>query len=89
MSNLENKIFNDIKNPLIYVHYVIDILILTDDIQKLKNYNQHSKITVLKFTYELNTNNKIPFLDVLIDANNDNFNTSVYKKNILVIIHVF
>ena len=32
---------------------------------------------VLKFTYELKVNNKIPFLDVLIDPKNDSFNTSI------------
>ena len=37
--------------------------------------------SVLNFTHELNKNNKISFLDVLIDANNNNnFTTSTYKK---------
>ena len=35
---------------------------------------------VLKFIYALNINNKIPFLDELIDGNNDNLNPSVYIK---------
>ena len=33
----------------------------------------------LNFTHELNKN-KISFLDVLIDTNNNNFTTSTYKK---------
>ena len=39
------------------------------------------KILFLTFTPELNKNNKISFLDVLIDTNNDNnnFTTSAYK----------
>ena len=38
--------------------------------------------SVLNFTHELNKNNKISFLDVLIDTNyNNNFTTSTYKKN--------
>ena len=39
------------------------------------------KSSVLNFTHELNKNNKISFLDVLIDTNkNNNFTTSTYKK---------
>ena len=42
----------------------------------------HSYIYIyIHFTHELNKNNKISFLDVLIDANNNNnFTTSTYKK---------
>ena len=38
------------------------------------------KNSVLNVTHELNKNNKIPFLDVFIDTNNNNFTTSTYKK---------
>ena len=39
------------------------------------------KNSVLNFTHELNKNNKISFLDSLIDTNNNNnFTTSTYKK---------
>ena len=39
------------------------------------------KNSSLNFTHELNKNNKISFLDVLIDTNNNNnFTTSTYKK---------
>ena len=39
------------------------------------------KIQFLNFTHELNKNNKISFLQVLIDTNNsNNFTTSTYKK---------
>lgn len=43
---------------------------------KNMNYKKTLKKTVLKFTYELNINNKIPFLNVLIDTNNNTFTTS-------------
>ena len=42
--------------------------------------NDFQQNSVLKFTHELNINNKLPFLDLLIDNNNDNFNTKVYHK---------
>ena len=40
------------------------------------------KNSVLNLTHELNKNDKISFLDVLIDTNNNNnsFTTSTYKK---------
>ena len=48
------------------------------DIEDLKQV-LHSN-SVLTFTHELNVNNKIPFLDVLIDTNGFKFETSTYKK---------
>jgi hypothetical protein len=36
--------------------------------------------SVLNFTYELSINNKIPFLDVHIDASSGTYISSVYKK---------
>ena len=54
--------------------HVNDILILADNIEEIKKSQQ-------TFTYVRNINNRIPFLGVLIDENNDNFNTSLYKKH--------
>ena len=82
MSDLENRIFNSIKKPPIYLRYVDDILILTNnnnEINILQDTFQNN--SVLNFTHELSKNNKISFLDVLIDTNNNNnFTTSTYKK---------
>ena len=82
MSDLENRIFNSIKNPPIYLRYVDDILILTNNINEINILQDtFQNNSVLNFTYELNKNNKISFLDVLIDTNNNNnFTTSTYKK---------
>ena len=46
---------------------------------RLVNYRENH--FVLKFTYEIGLNNKLPFLDVLIDGQSDNYETSVYRKN--------
>ena len=81
MCNLENNIFNSIKNPQIYLRYVDDILILSNNHQEItKLQKEFQKNSVLNFTIELNKNNRIPFLDVLIDTNNNKFTTSTYKK---------
>ena len=82
MSDLENRIFNSIKKPPIYLRYVDDILILTNNINEINILQDtFQNNSVLNFTHELNKNNKISFLDVLIDTNNNNnFTTSTYKK---------
>ena len=66
----------------IYLRYVDDILILTNNINEINILQDtFQNNSVLNFTHELNKNNKISFLDVLIDANNNNnFTTSTYKK---------
>ena len=71
MSYPENRIFNSIKKPPIYLRYVDDILILTNNINKINILQDtFQKNSVLNFTHELNQNNTISFLDVLIDTNN-------------------
>ena len=83
MGNLENIVFNNPNNkPHIYARYVDDIFIQVNDVAdivQLKQIFEHN--SVLKFTYELNTNNKLPFLDVNVTSTNDNrFKTTVYRK---------
>ena len=55
MSDLENKMFNKIKNPSVYLRYVNGMLILANDtngINVLQDISQ--KNSVLNFTHELN-----------------------------------
>ena len=57
-------------------------LILLIILTKSTYYKTSFKKSALNFTHELNKNNKISFLDVLIDTNkNNNFTTSTYKKH--------
>ena len=71
-----------IYKPPIYLIYVDDILILTNNINEINILQDtFQNNSVLNFTHELNKNNKIFFLNVLIDTNNNiNFTTSSYKK---------
>ena len=67
MSDLENKVFNIINKPNIYLRYANDILLLvnsTDEIYTTQETFQNN--SVLNFTQEININNKISFLGVLI-----------------------
>ena len=82
MGNLENEIFKNIQlKPNIYGRYVDDIFLQISSEKALINLKQKfEENSVLKFTYELNVNNKIPFLDVVVDTQNNLFKTTVYRK---------
>ena len=82
MGNLEKHVFSDPQNePRIYARYVDDTFVEMRDeseIKKLRDLFQEN--SVLKFTYEMNINNKLPFLDVLVQTSDSKFKTSVYHK---------
>ena len=87
VSDLENKIFTSIRKPSIYLRNVDDILILANDINEINILQDtFQKNSVLNFTHELNKINKISFLDVLIDTNNNNnnFTISTYKNTLKI-----
>ena len=82
MGDLEERIFNDPSNkPIKYARYVDDIYLQAnsvDDIRALKQ--KFEEASVLKFTIELSIENKIPFLDIMVQMNSDSFSTTVYRK---------
>ena len=82
MGNLEQQVFKDGNNkPHIYARYVDDIFVQIKDIDELQNLQQiFQENSVLNFTYEMNVNSKLPFLDVLVDATESEFRTKVYRK---------
>lgn len=84
MGSIENKIFfhqPELK-PSIYVRYVDDIFLNTDtesDVTHLVNtFKENSS---LNFTYEMEDNGKLPFLDVMVQRNTTSFSTEVYVKS--------
>ena len=82
MGHLKEKVFKDhLNKPKIYARYVDDVFLLVDNVEyvnRLKTTFENN--SVLKFTYEMNNNFKIPFLDILIDNSNNTFKTVVYRK---------
>ena len=65
-----------------YRSYVDDIFVLfrsPDHLEKFTNY-LNSKHKNIKFTYEKESNNSLPFLDILISRSENGFKTSVYHK---------
>ena len=68
--------------PLLYKRYVDDLLIIFNHHSHAPlflNYlnNQHTNI---KFSFETEINNSLPFLDILITHKDNTFTTSVYRK---------
>ena len=83
MGHLENSVFNGglCPKPNIYVRYVDDIFMqVTDEAQLLNIKSIFQQQSVLNFTYELNCNNTLPFLDIEVTSNHNGFSTKVYHK---------
>ena len=81
MGHLEEKVFTENPRPHIYARYVDDIFVQIsshNELIKLKETFQNN--SVLKFTFELNINDKLPFLDVMVDTSDSTFHTTVYHK---------
>ena len=75
-----NKLLSKINFLLTYFRYVDDILIIlcsTKDTLMDKANQLHADV---KFTLEHENNNKLPFLDVLVDNSDESVITSVYRK---------
>ena len=82
MGHVESKVFEDRTNkPDLYVRYVDDIFLQVETENHLTQLKQlFEENSVLKFTYELNIGNKLPFLDVMVTSTDDRFKTTVYHK---------
>lgn len=81
MATIESKSLENCTNkPTLYARYIDDILLIVNDEEQLLDIKtKFQDNSVLNFTHEIGFN-KLPFLDVLIEFNNDNINTSVYTK---------
>ena len=82
MGDLEMRVLNNLANkPSIYARYVDDIFLQIDNEDQLKQLKQQFQDnSVLKFTYEMSVRNKLPFLDILVESENNQFHTKVYHK---------
>ena len=79
MSEVEKRVVGIADIP-IYVRYVDDIFVYCskDDMLSLKSMLENH--SVLKFTFEVSVNDKLPFLDVLVQNTDFGFKTSVFLK---------
>ena len=78
----ESKLFNEISKPTVYCRYVDDTFSLFHKETKFQKFlnGLNSLHPSLKFTNEIETNNSLPFLDVLVTKSNNKFITSGYRK---------
>ena len=85
MCHIENCIFqsNSSIKPRTYVRYANDIYLNSDSEASVKLLKDTFEAnSVLTFSYEIENNKSLPLLDVLVTDNNNNYQTSVYVKEI-------
>ena len=77
-----NKTSNSHVQPKVFFRYVDDCLAIFSNHEEIKQFYQeiNNIHTNIKFTYELEENGKIPFLDVFIEKRNQSFISSVNRK---------
>ena len=84
MNEIEDRVFNSSDftvRPHIYKRYVDDIYLEVaneGDLNKLKE-EMESK-SILKFTYEIGTDKKLPFLDVCVNISDGHHDLQVHRK---------
>ena len=69
--------------PIFFARYVDDIFVLVrsnEHVAKLAEYFS-SKHPNIRFTFELENNNTLPFLDVTVFRDADKFSSSVHRKD--------
>ena len=78
----EVKLFSNINKPLAYFRYVDDTFAAFNNENDCNNFFTHlnSLHPSLRFTQEKESNSSLPFLDVLVERQNSDFLTSVYRK---------
>ena len=85
MSFHENDWFKNYKgnSPKFYKRYVDDIFAIFEIEKDSDNFLQYlnTRHTNIKFTTEKQNNNRLSFLDVQIDTNNNKLCTSVFRKS--------
>jgi len=68
--------------PSLYRRYVDDTFLLFKNCSQVEQFVSYlnTKHPNLKFTYEIEQNSKLPFLDTIITKDNGRLTTSVYRK---------
>ena len=78
----EVKLFSNTNKPLAYFRYVNGTFAAFNNEDDCNNFFTHlnSLHPSLRFTQEKESNSSLPFLDVLVERQNSDFVTSVYRK---------
>ena len=78
----EALLFKRVNKPLMYYRYVDDTFAVFNDEDECNEFFSHlnSLHPSLRFTFEKECNRTLPFLDVLVERNDHEFVTSIYRK---------
>ena len=78
----EALLFKRVNKPLMYYRYVDDTFAVFNDEDECNEFFSHlnSLHPSLRFTFEKECNRTLPFLDVLVEKNDHEFVTSIYRK---------
>ena len=78
----ESKLFGSTTKPFLYHRYVDDTFAIFGSKDKCTSFLDalNSMHLALKFTFEKEENDQLPFLDVLVEKSNEGFLTSVFRK---------
>ena len=78
----EQQLFSRIVKPSVYFRYVDDTFVILRNDEERAEFHQllNSLHPNLRFTYEVESNNKLPFLDVTVEKCDKAYTTYVYRK---------
>ena len=78
----EVKLFSNTNKPLAYFHYFDDTFAAFNNEDDCNNFFTHlnSLQPSLRFTQEKESNSSLSLLDVLVERQNSDYLTSVYRK---------
>ena len=78
----EALLFKRVNKPVMYYQYVDDTFAVFNDEDECNEFFSHlnSLHPSLRFTFEKECNQTLPFLDVLVEKNNRKYVTSIYRK---------
>ena len=81
MSEVETRALDNIdERPTVYGRYIDDIFLLCNEVTLRLLKDEMTIISSLNFTYETSINGKLPFLNVLVQKEGNQFRTTVYRK---------
>ena len=80
----EALLFKRLNKPLMYYRYVDDTFAVFNDADECNKFFSHlnSLHPLPCFTFEKECNRTLPFLDVLVEKNDHEYVTSIYRKSI-------
>ena len=85
LNNLETKFLDECPEnikPKFYKRFLDDTFLLFDTAEQLKQFFQYVIVIHrnIKFTYEVEVNNTLSFLDITVRRINNTFETSIFRK---------